>query len=159
LLPDAPGIYGLGFTVLENRIITVGSLGECQFYSGRYIYFGSAKGPGGLYSRIRHHLLPKKKLNWHIDYLHIDKSYDFLWYLIGGEFMECEWSQSIGQLDKFEYPIRRFGSSDCQSGCAAHLLKVPEEYTNEMIGIELMGVYGNSDLPNLDRDLLSKYLI
>jgi len=159
VLPEAPGCYGLGFLLPDNRIISIGSLGECRLDRGRYIYFGSAMGPGGLRARIRHHVLPKNKLHWHIDYLLNENTLSFVWYLLGRESMECGWSQGIGQIEKIGYPITGFGSSDCRSGCTAHLLKIPEGFPNKVIGDMLKSVSGNSDLTYIEGDLLANHVI
>ncbi|MFQ5956039.1 MAG: DUF123 domain-containing protein, partial [Kiloniellales bacterium] len=34
---------------------------------GRYVYCGSANGPGGIAGRVRRHLKPEKARRWHVD--------------------------------------------------------------------------------------------
>ncbi len=40
--------------------IQIGKLGQFKFKKGYYAYVGSAFGPGGLNSRIKHHIESKK---------------------------------------------------------------------------------------------------
>ena len=50
--PTAPGAYALHLHLEEQKQIRVGRLGEKLFPPAEYIYLGSAKGPGGLESRL-----------------------------------------------------------------------------------------------------------
>ena len=159
MLPDIKGCYGLGFFLPERRIISIGALGERSLLEGRYIYFGSAMGPGGLRARIRHHFFPKERPHWHIDYLLNNNSPDFVWYITGPELLECRWSQTAGMIEKVEFPIMGFGASDCKAGCTAHLIKVPDEHTNKMIGDILVSVSGITVLSCFGMDRLSESLI
>lgn len=43
--------------------------GTARPEAGWYVYSGSAKGPGGLRSRLRHHFRKTKKSHWHVDQL------------------------------------------------------------------------------------------
>ncbi|CUS95734.1 protein of unknown function DUF123, partial [Candidatus Kryptonium thompsonii] len=60
-------IYILLIFVKREVNKVVGKLGVVKFSSGYYAYVGSAK--LNFEHRIKRHLLKKKKLFWHIDYL------------------------------------------------------------------------------------------
>jgi Uri superfamily endonuclease len=89
-----------------------------QLRRGYYVYVGSACGPGGLRSRIGHHLRAAERPRWHIDYLRARLPISGVWYC--GLRCEHEWATSIAALPGAEIPLPGFGSSDC--GCAAHLV-------------------------------------
>jgi len=55
LVPRAPGVYALVIELCRDFSGYVGSLGRVTLARGIYVYVGSARGPGGLYSRIRRH--------------------------------------------------------------------------------------------------------
>ncbi len=50
------GSYILILHLNRPERIAVGKLGKCSFPAGYYTYVGSALGPGGLASRLKHHL-------------------------------------------------------------------------------------------------------
>jgi len=86
-----------------------------SFESGWYIYVGSAM--NSLKKRIERHLMVKKKLKWHIDYLipHLEMKKSIP--IQSSEKIECEISRD---LEKISYGfINGFGSSDCK--CHSHL--------------------------------------
>ena len=68
-LPTTPGAYVL-FIGLE-RAVALGatSLDPRTLAPGRYVYCGSAYGPGGLGARLRRHLRTDKAVRWHVDHL------------------------------------------------------------------------------------------
>ncbi len=68
-IPALPGSYVLVFEMEQPLSLEVGRLGAVNLAPGRYVYFGSAWGPGGLRARIRRHVRPDKLPHWHIDYL------------------------------------------------------------------------------------------
>lgn len=68
-IPALPGSYVLVFDLKQPLGLEVGRLGMVTLAPGRYVYFGSAWGPGGLQARIRRHVRPDKSPHWHIDYL------------------------------------------------------------------------------------------
>ena len=69
ILGDEKGTYVIVLYLDENKSIQIGKLGQFKFKKGYYAYVGSAFGPGGLKSRIKRHIEPKKSYHWHIDYL------------------------------------------------------------------------------------------
>ena len=106
--------YQLHILLTKNIELQVGALGKFRFPAGRYIYTGSAK--RNLQARIKRHLSKEKKLRWHIDYLLQQPSVSIC-EVVTSNREECAWNQSV----KGSIPIAGFGSSDCSSGCGAHL--------------------------------------
>ncbi|PTD93686.1 DUF123 domain-containing protein [archaeon SCG-AAA382B04] len=113
------GIYSLIFDCKGK--IEVGSLGEKRF-EGTYCYIGSARGSGGIKSRLGRHIdLYKKKRDvrhWHIDY--VLPNSQLIGYCFGQteKDKECCLRRSIS----YDMTIKGFGSSDCN--CSSHLLKI-----------------------------------
>lgn len=113
------GIYSLVFDC--NEKIVVGSIGEKEL-NGRFCYIGSARGKGGLESRIGRHIdLYKGKKDvrhWHIDY--VLPRCDLIGYCYGktSKDKECE----LGKKMNYTMVFDGFGSSDCD--CKSHLFKV-----------------------------------
>ncbi|MEW6686538.1 MAG: GIY-YIG nuclease family protein [Candidatus Edwardsbacteria bacterium] len=107
--------YILWITLDKDIQIKIGSLGKINFKKGVYFYVGSAK--KNFQARIERHLVKKKKIFWHIDYLLSlnDAKIKQVW--ITDKDKEC-------QIATFLYKkgygfINRFGSSDCN--CHSHL--------------------------------------
>jgi histidyl-tRNA synthetase len=46
--PSAPGAYILQVDIAENVLVTIAGQSPTELTAGRYLYCGSAKGPGGL---------------------------------------------------------------------------------------------------------------
>jgi len=114
------GHYGKGTYVIvlyldKSKRIQIGKLGQFKFKKGYYAYVGSAFGPGGLKSRIKHHIEPKKSYHWHIDYL--KAAVKEVWVSDPGERFEHEWAGSLGEIASDK--ILGFGCSDCS--CESHL--------------------------------------
>jgi len=90
--------------------------------SGRYVYAGSAYGPGGIDARVARHLRPAKKPHWHIDRLTAaGRVVDWI-AVPGGD--ECRILAAAMTLPGATVPEPGFGSSDCRR-CPAHLVRVP----------------------------------
>jgi Uri superfamily endonuclease len=129
--PPLPGSYALFLTLPAPVALTIGKLGAFTFLAGVYIYTGSARGPGGLDARLRHHLRPATRPHWHIDYLRTRAEVRGGVYVVEEEVptrsmtLECAWSQVLLALPDASVPVRGFGASDCRSGCPAHLLYFP----------------------------------
>lgn len=87
--------------------------------AGRYLYCGSARGPGGLKARVGRHMRTGKAVRWHVDRLTGAGTVAGAWVFEGGD--ECALSAALGHLP---VPIPRFGSSDCRR-CPAHLYAWP----------------------------------
>jgi Uri superfamily endonuclease len=107
--------------------INPGCLRPCRLPAGRYAYTGSARGPGGLRARVDHHLRPDKPLRWHIDYLTAQVPVIAVLTSPGVENRECAYLQAILSLPGTAAIVPRFGSSDCRSGCPAHLVRLPDD--------------------------------
>ena len=92
---------------------------EAVLLPGRYLYAGSARGPGGLRARLARHMLADKKPHWHIDRLTGAGAVEGAWVVPGGD--ECALVAALAHLP---VPMPGFGSSDCRV-CASHLLYWP----------------------------------
>lgn len=88
--------------------------------AGRYLYLGSARGPGGLRARIRRHLRADKRPHWHVDRLTAAARVAAV--LAWPEGGECSWCAAI-RARGAEVTLPGFGSSDCRR-CPAHLLRL-----------------------------------
>lgn len=121
-----PGSYMLLLRLDRPASIGVGRFGCVSFAPGRYVYTGSALGPGGVAARLGRHLRPEKPCHWHIDYLTAVLAVTGATVSYGSERLECAWSRALHALPGAAAPIRGFGSSDCRSGCAAHLWRLPD---------------------------------
>lgn len=117
--PAAPGDYVLWLTLPSPAVLTIGRLGTFVFPAGFYAYVGSARGPGGLAGRLKHHLAPVLKPHWHIDYLRAAAPVERVWWLAGAAPREHDWAASLAALPGAALVVPRFGASDC--ACPAHL--------------------------------------
>ncbi|ALU11692.1 hypothetical protein EYM_03795 [Ignicoccus islandicus DSM 13165] len=93
-----------------------------RLQEGLYVYIGSAWGSGGLYSRVKRHLLKTfKKPHWHIDYL-APISNPLLAFLF-----PCLTEDDLYNLaiENMEVAIPKFGSTD-KPNHVTHLFKVNE---------------------------------
>lgn len=123
-LAPGPGAYGLLIRLPRRFSGPVGALGPVALPAGRYLYLGSAHGPGGLPARLRRHLRADKRLHWHVDHLTGAGRVERVFVLPGG--CECDLVDSALQLPDVTVPVAGFGSSDCRR-CASHLLAVPND--------------------------------
>lgn len=124
-IPSCPGSYGLVLKSVGWAWVVVGSLGECLFRPGLYVYVGSARGAGGLRSRIRRHLQRRKRKRWHIDYLTTHPSFRAVAVCFGASSKQSE-GRIVAELcanGLLPY-IPRFGSAD-DPGATTHLLSCP----------------------------------
>jgi len=67
-------------------------------------------------SRLQRHLVSKKTLRWHIDYLLAADPVHIIQIHLA-EMKECY----VNQLLKGSIPVKGFGSGDCRDGCKSHL--------------------------------------
>jgi len=118
MFPAGPGTYALLLHCLTARGIRIGRLGELQLRPGRYIYVGSAFGPGGLRARIGRHQSVVRRLHWHIDYLRAHTRLEWILHRCVAR-VEHEWAGRIATMPDVVMPMLGFGSSDCD--CLAHL--------------------------------------
>jgi Uri superfamily endonuclease len=115
----SPGSYVLLLSSTSTELIQIGHLGERQLQVGYYVYIGSALGPGGLRSRLHHHLRPTDRPHWHIDYLKRHTMVERVWFCYGRRRREHLWAERIAALPGAWMPMSGFGSSDCD--CQSHL--------------------------------------
>ena len=112
--PATPGAYAL-LLRLEAELSVACVRREALLPAGRYIYCGSARGPGGLSARLRRHMLRSKSLHWHVDRLTTAGAVVGAWIAPGGD--ECALNAELSHLP---VPAPGFGSTDCRR-CASHL--------------------------------------
>ena len=117
--PSAPGAYILQVDIAENVLVTIAGRSPTELTAGRYLYCGSAKGPGGLRARLARHMRHGKSVHWHIDQLTERGIIIGSWIVPNGR--QCELVAMLGSLPM---PIPGFGSSDCNR-CRSHLLYRP----------------------------------
>lgn len=120
-LPDEKGTYILILELLQMKRLEIGRLGAFDFQPGYYAYIGSACGPGGIRSRIQHHLESVADPHWHIDYLMIHARPVEVWFAISDRKLERDWAELLESLACFRPSVRRFGSSDYRRSRTTHL--------------------------------------
>jgi Uri superfamily endonuclease len=125
-LPRHKGSYLLLLELGRPQSVTVGRLGHLDFTAGLYLYAGSARGPGGLAARLRHHLKSSRRCHWHIDYLRLTAPVAAVWAVWGPAARcpsECRLIARLNRHASLYPPHKGFGSSDCT--CYSHLLHWP----------------------------------
>jgi Uri superfamily endonuclease len=124
---EKQGAYILYLHIKKPLKLTVGSLGKTAFPAGLYAYAGSAC--RGAASRLaRHRRLAETKsgkIHWHIDYLLVHPQTLWAGATMLEDGMECNISKEIASKKGVIAPVPGFGSSDCRSGCEAHLYHLP----------------------------------
>lgn len=136
-ISQQPGSYVLWLHLPQPQNLTIGKLGTFTFPRGDYVYLGSARGPGGLRARLGRHLRGDGKIRWHIDYLRAAAKVRGFGYQVAAEAsdhlpVECAWSQKLAPTSDARIVAPGFGSSDCQSGCTAHLIHFPAIDTEQI---------------------------
>lgn len=121
------GVYLLVLRLVSDQSIAVGRSGaQVDFRAGWYVYVGSAIGTGGVKSRVQRHGLRSedgKKLHWQIDFLREFASVTEVWFsYTRSKRWEHEWAKACCEMREATVPVIKFGSSDCRSGCRAHLV-------------------------------------
>ncbi|NYZ15611.1 GIY-YIG nuclease family protein [Azospirillum sp. RWY-5-1] len=119
-IPAEPGAYVLLVTLAEGVEVRLPGRAPVVLAAGRYLYCGSARGPGGLRARVGRHMRRDKAVRWHIDRLTLAGRVAGAWVFPGGD--ECA---LVAGLSSLPVPLPGFGSSDCHR-CASHLLAWPE---------------------------------
>lgn len=117
-LPDAPGAYALYLEVSRPVVLPPRRFAG-ELAAGRYVYFGNARGPGGIRSRCAHHFRKTKKCHWHVDWLTVCA--DPLMAAAFPGLSECDLVGRAFAATGVSVPVPGFGSSDCRR-CPAHLL-------------------------------------
>ena len=77
---------------------------------GRYVYLGSARGPGGLRARCSRHLARPDRRHWHVDWLTPPATRLTVLAFIGGD--ECNLLGRLCHLPGISVPVPGFGSSE-----------------------------------------------
>ena len=107
-----PGAYAIAIEFAGKVAVTLSGRSPIVLPAGRYLYCGSAKGPGGLKARLSRHIRRGKPVTE--QGLVVGN-----WIFLGGD--ECELVQMCSYLPM---PIAGFGTSDCTT-CSSHLLQWP----------------------------------
>jgi len=136
------GIYTLVVRLKRDARCRVGALGNNCFRKGLYVYTGSARGEAStsLERRIQRHWSRQKRRFWHIDYLLglDDCSIIACVYSESDRDLECAVNRIIRNQVGGIFPVRGFGSSDCN--CESHLMYV--QSSNDVRTVHaLMAVY------------------
>ncbi|MCW2247758.1 Uri superfamily endonuclease [Azospirillum fermentarium] len=118
-LPPVAGAYVLLVRLTEAVDVTLPGRTKAILPPGRYLYCGSAHGPGGLRARVGRHMRRDKSIRWHIDRLTAAGTVTGCWIFPAGD--ECA---LVARLATLSVPVPGFGSSDC-TVCRSHLLAWP----------------------------------
>ncbi len=120
------GAYALIIQIQYPVELQIKSLGRITFQAGIWVYIGSAMGIGStsLENRIKRHFSLAKTVHWHIDYLLCNdvKLLKAFWAESATSF-ECDIAKELQSRNIFQVGPRKFGSSDCQRGCEAHIFR------------------------------------
>jgi Uri superfamily endonuclease len=125
--PPGPGAYVVAIAVAAPLTVRLGGALSARLRPGRYLYCGSAYGPGGLQARLSRHFRTDKSIRWHVDQLTTAGEVKGAWAIALGN--ECELVQRLGFLP---VPIEGFGASDCTL-CRSHLLRWPSRVSARAI--------------------------
>lgn len=120
-LPSVPGAYLLEIALPGDLRVEIRN-DPWTLPAGRYLYCGSAYGPGGIAARVGRHRRRGKQVRWHIDRLTAVAPIVAARAYPGGT--ECALAADWLALGA-EVIVPGFGSSDCR-GCPTHLLRVPD---------------------------------
>jgi Uri superfamily endonuclease len=129
-LPAAAGAYLLVVDLLRPATLTLSGRAPVVLGEGRYLYAGSARGPGGIRARVGRHLKGAKTIRWHVDRLTNLAGVSAIIAYPGGD--ECALTDAARALTGAAIPAPGFGSSDC-SACPAHLIAIPDSLEIEAL--------------------------
>ena len=115
-MPCVAGAYVLVIELAEPLVVCIGGK-AAPLPAGRYLYCGSAKGPGGIRARVARHMRTGKSMRWHVDQLTRAGCVLGAWAFPGGH--ECDLVDALSHLPT---ALDGFGSSDCRR-CRSHLLR------------------------------------
>jgi Uri superfamily endonuclease len=115
-IPVLPGAYLLLIELMDDTVVKLPGKRGASLVPGRYLYAGSAYGPGGLKARISRHMRRGKRRCWHIDQLTETGAVLGAWIFPGDS--KCDLANLNSALP---VPIVGFGSTDCNR-CRSHLL-------------------------------------
>jgi Uri superfamily endonuclease len=123
--PSSRGAYVLLIELPVPVEVALPGKPKTTLGAGRYLYCGSAKGPGGIRARLARHMRIEKSIRWHVDRLTKIGTVIGAWSFPGGD--ECDLVRTLSHLS---FPIRGFGSTDCRK-CQSHLLRCQDHRQNE----------------------------
>jgi sugar fermentation stimulation protein A len=126
------GSYLVILEVEEDRVLSVGALGEVSFSKGYYVYVGSAM--KNLTKRIERHRRLRKNHHWHIDYLRQESRFVAGLAVRASERLECGLARAVEQIAQTAVP--GFGSSDCS--CSSHLFRFGSDPRKNKTFIDLL---------------------
>jgi Uri superfamily endonuclease len=121
--PAAPGAYWLVIELDAALDLDLPRRAPARLAPGRYVYCGSAFGPGGIRARVARHRKRDKAVRWHIDRLTAVGRVVAVRAEPGGR--ECDLVAEVLARPGASVPVAGFGSSDCRR-CAAHLVRLPQ---------------------------------
>ncbi len=120
------GAYLVHLRVVAPIELSIGALGMHSIPAGDYVYVGSAR--RGIDARVaRHERLARTKTgktHWHIDFLLVHPHCRLTRIEIFRGAEECLISRSVSLRKGARAPVTGFGSSDCRTGCIAHLYRL-----------------------------------
>lgn len=120
-LPAERGAYALVIDLAQPLALEISRYAGSVLPAGRYVYCGSAYGPGGIRARVSRHCRTDKKLRWHVDHLTRTGTVVDVLPVPGGR--ECALLAVVLATSGAQVPLPRFGSMDCPA-CPAHLAAV-----------------------------------
>ena len=118
-LTPRPGAYVLLIELADPTPVKMPGRPDMVLPPGRYLYCGSARGPGGIKARVGRHMRRDKVVRWHVDQLTTAGRVGGAWVFEGES--ECT---LVAKLAELPVPIPGFGATDCKT-CESHLLAWP----------------------------------
>ena len=104
-IPALPGAYVLVIALARPLEVAIGGGTPQRLAPGRYLYCGSARGPGGLKARIARHMRCGKPVRWHVDRLTEHGSVRGVWIFPAGD--ECALAARLEHFQAKWTPVRR----------------------------------------------------
>ena len=118
-LGPCKGAYVLLLRLADPVAVTLPKRPQTSLGAGKYLYVGSANGPGGMAARLKRHMSKTKKLHWHVDQLTTKAAEITALAVEGGN--ECMLGAALLNSGQYQTILPGFGSSDCRQ-CNSHLL-------------------------------------
>lgn len=125
-LPSGPGAYLLVIDLDETLALDIPRKSPATLAPGRYVYCGSAYGPGGIRARVARHCKPVKAVRWHID--HLTAVGRVVAVLGEPDGRECDLLDKTLATEGATIPAPGFGSTDCRR-CPSHLVRVADDFS------------------------------
>lgn len=119
-LPAEAGAYILRLDLADAAPLPP-RLGGGMLAAGRYLYFGNARGAGGIRRRCARHFRPAKKRHWHVDWLTSPAARIVAAAFPGRDECGLVTRTLAAGGATIEVAVAGFGSTDCRR-CPAHLL-------------------------------------